>query len=407
LNSHPIPDAIAFRGTPPEPFPPLPQADPLVAVLLRTRDRPLLLRRALASLVAQTRRCFEVVLLNDGGERAAVEGAVAEAVPEALRPRIRLLHAPAPTGRWPAACAALAASSAPLVALLDDDDAWEPGFLAATVSRLSAPDAAGLVGVVTQWWHVEERPGPDGRMERVGAWRAGPEHGFLALEALLGPGNVQPQAVLFRRAALDRVGGWDPGLPLAGDWELHLRLMLEGDIAVVAEPLVQCHRRPGASGPLANSVEDLRDGYRAFHAGHRTRVLRAALRRAPELAGPLLLGGAADRERREEAGAILARLDALGAGLAELRRALQDAPDDREQRLSGRLDAQTEALAALGAGLAAQSTRLARAESALAGQASALARIEATLAGQAPVIALLDRALRRAAGLWRLLPLRR
>ena len=43
------------------------KSNPLVSVIVRTKDRPALLKRALRSIAAQTYRSVEVVLVNDGG----------------------------------------------------------------------------------------------------------------------------------------------------------------------------------------------------------------------------------------------------------------------------------------------------------------------------------------------------
>ncbi len=42
-------------------------SEPLVSIIVRTKDRPKLLKRALQSIAAQTYRPIEVVLVNDGG----------------------------------------------------------------------------------------------------------------------------------------------------------------------------------------------------------------------------------------------------------------------------------------------------------------------------------------------------
>jgi len=41
--------------------------NPLVSIIIRTKDRPKLLKRALQSIAEQTYRPIEVVLVNDGG----------------------------------------------------------------------------------------------------------------------------------------------------------------------------------------------------------------------------------------------------------------------------------------------------------------------------------------------------
>ena len=54
-----------------------PAVNPLVSVIVRTKDRPTLLKRALQSIAGQTYRPIEVVVVNDGGcelDRNELEG---------------------------------------------------------------------------------------------------------------------------------------------------------------------------------------------------------------------------------------------------------------------------------------------------------------------------------------------
>jgi hypothetical protein len=52
-----------------------------------------------------------------------------------------------------------------------------------------------------------------------------------------------PIAFLFRRAVLDRIGGFNEALPVLGDWFFNLEFLLEDDIAVLPEPLARYHHR--------------------------------------------------------------------------------------------------------------------------------------------------------------------
>ncbi|MGZ3660875.1 MAG: glycosyltransferase family A protein, partial [Bdellovibrionota bacterium] len=47
------------------------------AILLRTKDRPVFLRRALESILAQTDEDWVIALVNDGGDRAALDDTLA------------------------------------------------------------------------------------------------------------------------------------------------------------------------------------------------------------------------------------------------------------------------------------------------------------------------------------------
>ena len=73
----------------------MPQA--AVAIITRTKDRPLLLRRAVESVLGQTHADWVHVIVNDGGDPAAVEQVVA---PQAARSAASWWPV-APRWRWP------------------------------------------------------------------------------------------------------------------------------------------------------------------------------------------------------------------------------------------------------------------------------------------------------------------
>ena len=68
-----------------------------VAIVVRTRNRPLLLARALADIFSQTYSDFTVTVVNDGGAPADVEQVVS-ALPARNRERTRILHRAASEG---------------------------------------------------------------------------------------------------------------------------------------------------------------------------------------------------------------------------------------------------------------------------------------------------------------------
>src|SRR4051812_9069146 len=99
---------------------------PTVSVLIRAYPRPASLTTAIESVLAQTYRDFEIVVSDDSGELGPVCGSFAA-------PRVRHEPNPAPSG--PAANLRRAAELArgPLLAILNDDDHWDPRFLATAV----------------------------------------------------------------------------------------------------------------------------------------------------------------------------------------------------------------------------------------------------------------------------------
>ena len=113
---------------------------PRVTVVTRTRNRPVLLTRALQSVGAQSFQDLELVIVNDAGSTESVDSAL-ESAPEWLRERTRVVTNETSHGREAALEDGLAASSCEFFAIHDDDDSWEPSFLAACV-------ALGIAGVL-------------------------------------------------------------------------------------------------------------------------------------------------------------------------------------------------------------------------------------------------------------------
>ncbi|MDP2115889.1 MAG: glycosyltransferase family 2 protein, partial [Brevundimonas sp.] len=120
-----------------------------IAVIVPTLRRPESLERALRSLFAQTgvadRVSAIVVVDNDPVGSAA-------ATVESLRPSapwtLTYVHAPRP-GVATARNAGLAATDAPLIAFLDDDEAAAPTWLAALLEAQEETGADAVFGPIT------------------------------------------------------------------------------------------------------------------------------------------------------------------------------------------------------------------------------------------------------------------
>jgi len=96
----------------------------LASIIVRTLNRPELLRTALSSLSNQTSSHFEVVVVNDGGQD--VSSLLADF--EKYFP-ITYVHHPTSKGRTPALNAGLDRSRGQWIAFLDDDDILYPWHL--------------------------------------------------------------------------------------------------------------------------------------------------------------------------------------------------------------------------------------------------------------------------------------
>jgi glycosyltransferase involved in cell wall biosynthesis len=244
-----------------------------VAVVTRTRDRPLLLRRARASIASQTFRDLQWVVVNDGGEREPVEAEATAARAAGLQTLV--IHREQSTGMEAAANAGIRATASRYIAIHDDDDSWERPFLAATVGALEKDFA--FVGVITHSMTVAEELLGDSILT-ISRRRRNPHLRAVHMADLAVANLFPPISLLFRRQVYEAVGGFDEGFPVLGDWEFNLKLAMQGDIRVLPRVLANYHVRVGNRGPApryANSIVAERDLHHLQDAVFRNRLLRA------------------------------------------------------------------------------------------------------------------------------------
>lgn len=183
-----------------------------VAVLIPTLRRPESLTRALRSLFQQTAAMREIVVVDNDPQGTAapvVEGLRAEAPCPLV-----LAHAPTP-GVATARNAGLAATEAPLIAFLDDDEAASPGWLAALLEvqattgadvvfspiRGRVPETVGWTRDYLEQFFGREGPADSGLIDR--AYGCGASL-MVRATALPGPAPFDTRA--------DQAGGEDDAL---------------------------------------------------------------------------------------------------------------------------------------------------------------------------------------------------
>lgn len=316
---------------------------PTVAVLVRTKDRPRFLRRALANIAEQTFTDYTVCVINDGGDESATR-AILQASPlahllEGDAPRLMLLTTSG--GNMEAASnAGLAATDSEFVAIHDDDDLWAPEFLERTVGALRASEALICSTRVVERY---ERETPEGEFE---VYEERIFHDGLpgfGLQFLYRTNRTVPIGILYRRRLHELVGFYDESLPVVGDWEFNLRAAAVTEVLLVDEPLAYWSLRPEADGAEANSVQRQAEHAR-FDASVRARAIRDDLQSGGR-PGPYLYQAhlMADLERRVIDGHDLTResldlLRSLGKRLERIE-ARQAAMDARQRELEARFAA--------------------------------------------------------------------
>lgn len=301
---------------------------PRVSVLTRTRNRPVLLARAVDSVASQTFVDYELIIVNDAGDAAPVDSLV-ESLDAEFRSRVRVIHKETSHGMEAATNTAFAASRGEYVAILDDDDTWAPDFLATTVDYLDAhPDlvaAATRADVVTEVLDDEGHPTETGR-----ELFASNQHSWNLPEVLV-QNYVPIHSQLVRSEVARRIGGWNESMATQGDWDFSLRLLAAGPAGFIdGEPLAHWHHRLNATGDLGNSVYVASESHVTDNLDVRDRYLRDAVARQdtrPDL-GAALQTALYYRRLLEESRTETERLhQALAAAHADLAKHIKNAEE--------------------------------------------------------------------------------
>jgi glycosyltransferase involved in cell wall biosynthesis len=223
-----------------------------VSVVVRTKDRPAFLSRALADIAAQTFADWEIVVVNDGGDGEQVRAIVAASSAAA---RISVVDTVGEGGRCVAANMGIRATDGAYVVLHDDDDLWHRDFLRRTTAVLDASPSDA--GVMVETEIVYERAEGSGWVEtqRVPYWKG---MAGVSFTSLLEVNRAVPISFLYRRSLHEELGFYDESLDAVEDWDFYLRVTARYTIAFLSgTPLAFWTQRPTATGADGNSMFEL------------------------------------------------------------------------------------------------------------------------------------------------------
>lgn len=187
---------------------------PRFSILLPTRNRSELLRLAIASVLAQTEKDFELFVVGDGctdNSAAVVSGFNDD--------RIRWFDLPkAPGFGYANRNVALRQAAGEYIAFVADDDLVLPDHLQRLAATLDESSA--------EWAY--SRPlwvAKDGIVVPFGCnlLNADELHTFFTVGS-----HIPATCVLYRRRCLDAYGYWPEDVPSAGDWRYWMRIIEGG-----------------------------------------------------------------------------------------------------------------------------------------------------------------------------------
>ena len=206
---------------------------PTVSLVIPTRDRPRLLRRALRSALTQTRVPDEIWVVDDGSEEPVAAGLAKDF------PQVRC-HRQEPGGVSSARNAGANLSQSEWIAFLDDDDEWLPDKLARQLAHAAAHPRLRFVHCDEIWIRNGKVLPQKEKHRKRGGWIFADCLPFC---------RISPSAVLLRKDLYVESGGFDESLLACEDYDLWLRICAREPVGFVEEVLLRKHG--GHAGQLS------------------------------------------------------------------------------------------------------------------------------------------------------------
>jgi hypothetical protein len=237
-------------------------SNPLLSIVIPTRDRHHLLPRAVKSALEQTLEDLEVIVVDD---------ASAQPVQLPEHPRLRVIRLSTSRGGAGARNVGTEAARGQWIAYLDDDDRLLPHMAAVSLEALTQTALPAPVGVISgievvndQGWVISTRLPPPVR----------PRGAHFSLEELeTGKSYNTKQTLVVEREVIRQIGGWDETFRSRVHSELFLRL--NSACSIIGLPLVtyQLYTHEGArvsSNPTLRqeSFQHLVNKHRALFNAH-------------------------------------------------------------------------------------------------------------------------------------------
>lgn len=216
-----------------------------IAIITRTKDRPLFLPRAIRSIAEQTYDDYIHVIVNDGGDVDSVERIINSQTSK-IKAKIKLFHRTEPSGAPDTIFnESIDRVESEYVAIHDDDDTWHKDFLLQTVSYLD--ESKNTAGVVVRTDKVVEKV-KNNTIYKIKSERLLPDLQAISLYRQFIDNQLMTNSFVFRRKAYINIGKYDDSLPVVADWEFGIRFLLQYEVEFL-DPgfaLAYYHHRQGS-----------------------------------------------------------------------------------------------------------------------------------------------------------------
>lgn len=217
---------------------------PSVSVVVPNYNHARFLEERVESILGQTFRDYELILLDDGSGDGSREMVLryGERFPR-IRVYLNDRNGGSPFRQWDFGVRQAAGG---YVWIAESDDAAAPTFLEETVQVLEDNPRVGLcycdTRTIDEGGRTVDAPGEGEACLRIAGGRDEIENGLCAFNTIRNASGV-----LFRKSDYLRAGPADQGMRYCGDWFLYLRILLSADVGHVAKPLNRFRVHAGSS----------------------------------------------------------------------------------------------------------------------------------------------------------------
>lgn len=221
---------------------------PSVSAIITAFNSGAYIRDAIESVLGQTRKVDEILVVDDGStdETPSIVAAYASAGVNYVRQENQ--------GPGAARNLGLRSTDGDIVAFLDADDIWMERKTEIQYDYLSSHPDIGVVSGHKMLWKTDKGGGAR-RIQRYGNIPDVQVPRELLINNIIG----NPSMTLIRRTLLDKVGRYNPNLRWGQDWELWIRISASTIFGFVDEPVIlyRIHEHNHSSENLVTRLDCL------------------------------------------------------------------------------------------------------------------------------------------------------
>jgi glycosyltransferase involved in cell wall biosynthesis len=229
--------------------------NPLVSVIIPTHNRPEMLKEALSSVLSQSFRNFEIVVINDGGQDVQE---VIDSLKNESEGKIVYIQHKKNKGLSSARNTGLKTAKGKYIAYLDDDDIYYPSHLETLIGFLEKNDCGVAYTDAYQVFQLWKTDHYTTDYKKIFG------HEFNR-EDLLISNYIHLNNVVHRKNLIEAVGGFDENLSTHEDWDFLIRLAQKSDFYYLETITAEFRFRPDKTNMTTNKREDMLKTLRLIH----------------------------------------------------------------------------------------------------------------------------------------------